>query len=156
MGERVSGTLTILASQAKEALEIIEEADNGCPDSEDETPSGLVHLTYEQVNYGELHGLSNLEAAGIAFNWFWDRGYDWGPGTHFLRFTEHGEAVFKTKLDENPENLHLAELLALLDQPDPLERIRAYLLERQEQATILPWENQEEYGKRARALRLIL
>jgi hypothetical protein len=149
MGDRTSVTLTVLTSQKGEAERIALQHDY---EAEHVSSSeNLTFFSYYEVNYGELHFLSDLTNAGIAFDSDWDHGSEYGSGREFMRFTPEGEAKGFSYSDEyhNPD---LNRCMALLDEP---EALKAYILDHHSKVTPLPWDNQEQYGKIFRTKNLI-
>lgn len=148
MGDRTTVTLSVLTAQAKtaEALFVDRYFDVAL-----DTDPLIFQWTFEEVNYGELPFLHKLQQAGIAYDSEWGRGDEYGSGCKSCRFTSLGTAIDKEIYDENL-NPNLAALLERIDQSDHL---RQYILDHQESITTLPWDNQEEYGKRYRVTQLI-
>ena len=153
MGDRTWVRLRVPLSMRAQAEAVIDN-----PSDIDEYENGEnghnfanVEFSYEQVNYGQLHCLGELQKAGIPYDSEWGSGYDYGAGTEHCRFTEQGELSIK-EIYENEANPPLPSLLALIDAPKAL---RKYILEHQESRTILPWDNQEAYGKLYRTHLLI-
>lgn len=148
MGDRTSVILTVLATQAEQAKQYMDYQANTTGSSD----TGLcTYFYFEEVNYGSLGFLDVLQAAGIAYISEWGDGSEYGSGAVSCRFTAEGEVVIKEIYDSaiNPD---IGNLLELIDQPDAL---RAYILHHRELRTVLPWGNQEEYGKIYRAKQLI-
>ena len=146
MGDRTTVTLSFLESQQDEALKHFdaEEADAWLQEP-------LAYHQFEEVNYGELEFLDKLKAAGIAYESEWDRGSDYGPGVQSVRFTADGEVIEKSVFnDECSIDVH--DLMALLDKPEELKDL---ITSTHKAVSVLPWENQEEYGKLYRAKQLI-
>lgn len=146
MGDRTTVTLTVLASQKEAAKELFDTAA-----VEDWGYRELHEYLFYEVNYGELEFLDKLQAAGIAYASRWDAGDGYGAGTKFCRFTSDGDSEIKEVYDTgvNPE---LTPLLACIDDHAALKK---FILAHRESITPLPWDNQEEYGKRHRAKQLI-
>jgi len=148
MSDRSYVTLFVLASQAEQARAVMDTV----PNNESNITDALcTYFGFEEVDDGDLPFLGDLQAAGITYLSEWEEGNEYGPGCASCRFTPEGEAVIKTFADSEI-NPPLYELLELIDQPNEL---RAYILAHKELRTIMPWDNQEEYGKIYRTSRLI-
>lgn len=111
----------------------------------------LATFTFQEINYGTLHDLIKLQEMGIPYNSVWSAGDDYDEGGEYLRFTPEGDICYK-ELYVSDENPPLNKLLELLDSP---EKLREFILTFKEKVSILPWDNQEEYGKIYRAKQLI-
>jgi len=147
MGDRTSVTLTVLECQS----EAVEKVFRGfC--SKGLITEARVDYFFEKVNYGILRALPELQKQGIAYDSAWERGSDYEPGTEYLRFTSEGVAVKKCiyQYSHNPD---ISELMSFIDSP---EELRSVILRKNEENYILPWDNQEEYGKRYQMLQLLL
>ena len=147
MGDRSYVTLSVLTSQAELARTLIEDFNDEITFDNDR----CTYFTFEEVNYGELKFLDALQAAGIAYLSEWEGGNEYGAGCTSCRFTAEGEAIIKS-FDDSEINPELYTLMELIDQP---EQLRTYILAHKELRTILPWDNQEEYGKLYQATMLI-
>lgn len=146
MGDRTYVTLTVLKSQEKEAMSLF------CYDpDEDWFEDQFSYFGFAEVNYGTLSFLSDLQAAGIAYDSRWEQGGDYEPGSESLRFSSSGEAIVKA-FNDSAKNPDLSALVGLIDKPEDLKK---YILKHHEEVSCLPWENQEEYGKLYRAKQLI-
>ena len=146
MGDRVSVTLTVLTSHAK-------QTENICSSSQDwkETSGEFTYLTFYEVNYGELDFLYALEEAGISYTSEWDQGGDFAAGNKTLRFDTEGNAIIKEVYDKyaNPD---IDELIKLLNDHEALKQ---FITDHYNEVTPLPWNNQEHNAKIYRARRLI-
>jgi len=111
----------------------------------------LVYFEFEEVNYGELHDLDKLQAAGIPFESSWGQGCEYDEGVEYLRFTEQGEAK-RTALYADDHRIDIDSLLRVKDDHAALV---ALIEERDNERQILPWTHQTEYGKRYLAKQLI-
>lgn len=148
MGDRTTVTLTVLTSQVSEVVEILEYVlDCAYKFNGDITTS----FTFDEVNYGTLKNLPALVDKGIAYESDWEAGSGYGPGTESTRFTEEGEVITKTVCDEDL-SLAVITLMGVIDHPTELVEL---IKERHIELQILPWDNQEEYGKRYMARQLI-
>ena len=147
MGDRTSVTLTVLECHS----EAVEKVFSGfC--SKGLITEARVDYLFEEVNYGTLRALPELQKQGIAYDSAWERGSDYEPGTECLRFTSEGVAVNKTIYSDS-HNPDISELMRFIDSP---EELRSVILRKYEENKILPWDNQEEYGKRYQLLELLL
>lgn len=149
MGERVAVTLVTPAEYIEEVTHIA--LGYGENPQDVHTKNGLTEYHFYDVNYGDLDFLSELRQAGIAYNSTWEASAGFNKGTDHLRFTEAGEAVrHRHYIDEG--NPPLKELLDLINLP---EQLVEYIKNFAETNTVLPWDNQAEYGKRYLAMQLI-
>lgn len=146
MGDRTTVTLSFLESQQDEALKHFDSEAN-----ESWLDEPLAYHRFEEVNYGTLDFLDKLKAAGIAYESEWDRGSEYGPGIKSVRFTADGEVVQK-EVYNSECSIDVHDLMALLDKPEELKDL---ITSTHEAVSVLPWENQEEYGKLYRAKQLI-
>ena len=155
MGDRTYVTLTVLKTHAQRVAEIYDTKPSGASLCAPHHPS-LAHFVFDEVNYGELHDLDELQVEGIAFDSSWERGYEYGPGVDSCRFTETGECIRKTVYDGD-DLIAVQTLQQLLDQPDPeaLAAVRVLVQEILDDTAILPWKNQATYGQLYRTRRLI-
>ena len=146
MSDRSYVTLTVLTSQSSQAEEIFDYSadDQGEKD-------GKTWYDFSDVGYGILPFGKKLQKAGIAHDSSWESGSGYGPGTHSCRFTEFGDLVLQD-IGDDQINPDLDALMALIDKPDEL---RQHILDHQKMFYVLPWDNQEEYGKVYRAKQLI-
>lgn len=149
MGDRTYVNLYVPAELAEQARPIIKESD-GDPYDEGEA-NHLYNFGFDQVNYGELQCLDDLQKAGIAYDSDWDAGGTYEKGSQTLRFTPEGEAIVLTTYASD-EGVPLNMLLPVLDDH---EQLKAVILEHQAVTVPLPWSNQAEYGKKYRTLQLI-
>jgi hypothetical protein len=147
MGDRTSVTLTVLADRAAEALFLIGEE----PDYNHGEGKGFAVFEFSEVNYGNLQNLDKLKAHGIAFDSDWDSGSEYGPGTHWCRFTRDG-SVRENEISNEYKNPPLEELMRRLDDTDALiGYITAYHLD----VTPPAWDHQNEFGAIYRTKNLI-
>lgn len=146
MGDRTTVELTVLTAQSEAAQALFD----GEPD--ETGPSQLLTVfTFYEVNYGELHFLPDLTAAGIAFDSYWGEGSEYGAGQKVCRFTAEGTLDLRELYDDyyNPD---LNELMRHINDPVKLKEI---IESHHKKVTPLPWDNQEQYGKLYRAAQLI-
>lgn len=156
MGDRTWVHLTILASQLEQARPIIEASEGELEEPESiatsapNTPT-LIWFKFEECNYGNLSCEKALQQAGIPFDKAWGRGDAYDSGTMYNRYTGAGELAAIEVYDAgiNPD---IDELLKRIDEPD---KLRQYIRDHKGKITPLPWDDQEEYGKRYRARQLI-
>lgn len=151
MGDRVSVTLTVLASQAKEAEALF---DDWSASTEEEYPlhnTDVKDFTFDEVNYGQLEFRDALKKAGIAYDVAWEKGHEFGKGTEYCRFDEKGEAAVWEQY-EGDEDPPITALMERIDQPDELIK---YIRSHHERHQYPSWDNQEDFGKIYRARLLI-
>lgn len=162
MGDRTYVTLAILTAQVEEAKPIIIKH-NGEPNGEyipcaDENYPQLSHFYFTEVNYGNLHGLDELIAKGIAFDSRWESGYSYGAGQRSVRFDVSGN-VIDQEIYDSDDGPTLVELRPAMRICEPLERLAALeeiILKKEEELYTLPLnEKQIEYGKFYRTRQLI-
>lgn len=147
MGDRTTVTLTVLKNHLEEAKKYFEYEE-----AEEETVGEMfANLLFYEVNYGTLHFLGKLMEAGIPFTSDWDSGGDYGPGSHFCRYTADGE-LQEIELSNDYRNPELSRLMELLDEPVALKE---YIINHHKAVTPLPWDNQLEYSKVFRIKKLI-
>lgn len=146
MGDRTTVTLAFLQSQQDEALKHFDQVA-----SEAEIVDDLAYHSFYEINYGNLEFLDALQAAGIAYDSTWDSGSGFDSGTRSCRFMPDGTAVIK-EIYESENNPNLG---ALLSRIDDLLALRQFILEYHQKISVLPWDNQEEYGKRHQITQLI-
>ena len=147
MGDRTDVKLTVLACHS----EAVEKVFSGFCSKELITEARVDYL-FEEVNCGTLRALPELQKQGIAYDSAWARGSEYEPGTEYLRFTSEGVAVEK-RIYSDSHNPDISELMRFIDSP---EELRSVILRKYEENKILPWDNQEEYGKRYQMLQLLL
>ena len=146
MGDRTTVYLTVLAVH-KELAEVHID-DQAC----DEEAEGLhVKYTFYDVNYGNLPFLDAMDHEGIPYDSTWESGDEYGEGTQSGRFTHEGIFVDKTVYGSS-QGVPLDTLIPLLGDHAALV---ACIKKCQEEISVLPWENQEEYSKLYRARKLI-
>ena len=147
MSTRVSVDLTVLLSQKEAAIAIF-----GKDEFDD---AWLVEnrqcLTFHEISNGQLRFLPKLEAAGIAYDAVCEASSEWSSCHDSCRFTPEGESITK-ELSEAYNNPSMHELMQLLDKPDVLI---TYIKDHAEKRFVLPWDNQEQYGKLYRTRQLI-
>lgn len=158
MGDRTNVTLTILASQAKEAGKImgyLPEKSSGV----------LTEFFFDEVNYGELDELPLLQGAGIAYDSDWGSGGEYREGCQSCRFSPEGEMEI-TEVYAGEENVSIDKLMTIIEKNDPdseeaadhsalYQELETLILDHHAKVTPRSWENQEEYGKIYRTRQLI-
>jgi hypothetical protein len=152
MGDRTYVSLYVLKEHADEAKKIIKVSADGMPSDEGASSADTLYLFgFDEVNYGDLKCLPQLQAAGIAFDSSWERGSGYSPGTKSCRFTPEGECIIKEIYDGDQD----PEMHELLKRINDYTQLKEYILNHREAHTVLPWDNQIEYGKIYRTLQLI-
>lgn len=154
MGDRTHVVLTIPTA----TLSLCEEIIEGWYHHSDIPSRQLSEFAYDEVNWGVLSFLPQLQELGIPYDSHWDAGSEYSAGITYLRFTDTGEAIEKALYDED-EGIRLSDIAYIrTDIKDPVHRALAYdaVVEREEQRVyILPWDNQVEYGKKYRTKQLL-
>lgn len=147
MSDRATVHLTVLdtQSEATKAFFDCEPGDSGNADH------GCKYFQFDGVNYGNLDFLDNLRDAGIAYDSDWGAGNEYLAGCHSCRFTPAGDCIEKHVYDGDAAVPLDAVMHILHDHAALVKCIEAC----HEHVYVLPWDNQEEYGKIYRAKRLI-
>lgn len=133
------------AAKAAQAL-FDEEADEDLGSSE-----GVTRFSFAEVNYANLAFIPLLREHGIAYDSRWDEMSEYSAGVESCRFTEAGEIQVK-EISDDSLSIPLVQLKEYIDKP---EQLRKFILAHEESITVLPWDNQVEYGKRYRLRQLI-
>jgi hypothetical protein len=162
MGERVYVTLTVLSTQFEQAKAILTKYNGNSQEEYSAQGSSdefdVSWLGYEEVNYGELGGLPDLVAIGIAYDSRWEQGSEFGRGFESVRFTAEGEAIKKVLYDHD-EGIKLDKFRTAMALAKPEERLialEAVISEHEARLFVLPLdEKQIEYGKVFRTKRLL-
>lgn len=151
MGDRVWCTLDVHPDHKEIAHKILEQCEF-TPDYTDTNPE-VCRFTFEEVIYGNLPDdvASALWDQCIPYDWDWERGGDFDSGGDYLRFTEQGESEFKTVFQDS-RSIYIPDLLQRINDPKALVE---FIHQQDVDTTVLPWENQVEYAKRASIARLI-
>lgn len=153
MGDRCHVGLYILTEQADEAEKCFGGNANEGPNTDS---TDLSYWGFEDVNYGDLWFLWKLKDQGIAYTVSIAGGDSYGPSNEYLRFTSEGEAIVWDLTEGESENISVALLRTVLDDPvSSIDDVRAYVSKHVEELTPLPWDNQVQYGKVYRTLQLI-
>lgn len=148
MGDHTWVVITVL----KESLDQVKEIFSDFYDIEIVEGDYLAYLHFGEVNNGYVEEQDDLTENGIPYNCKWGIGYNCNPGLKYIRFTPEGDVIHIEYYD-NESNPPLKKLSELLDTPEELvEYIRTFIKEK----TPLPWDNQVEYGKRYKAMQLLL
>jgi hypothetical protein len=148
MSDRTTVTLTVLTCHTEAAKRFFPD------DNIEEYSCDDLHLTsflFYEINNGNLPFLQNLTEAGIAFDSDWDKGAGFDSGSETCRFTSDGVVVGKD-IYTHETSISLDLLMQYIDRPAALVNI---IRDRKAWLHLLPWDNQEEYGKLYRTLRLI-
>ncbi len=112
----------------------------------------LSQALFPDMKYATLPFLPELKENGIPYILTWASYDDVEAGQEFCRYSENGELVSKEIDDSQWDSISLSGVESCLDMPIAL---RQYVKEQREYLTILPWDNQEEYGLKYVALQLI-
>ena len=161
MGDRVYVTLIVLTAHLEQARTILTKY-NGNPQEEYGSPTSiepdLSFLGYAEVNYGELNGLPDLVATGIAYDSRWEQGSEFGRGVESVRFTAEGKVIKKVLYaqDEGIELDKFRTAMALAKPEERLIALEAVISKHEDRLFVLPLdEKQIEYGKLYRTKRLL-
>lgn len=147
MSSKVTVELTILKTQESEAVRLL---DNGEPNAF-YAKGDLITLFYPEVRNGDLPNLGKLTDAGIAYDSCWDVEGDVWQGGDYARFLEDGSLSVKRIFHEE-KGIQLDDLLKVINDH---EALKALILKKQEDNTILPFKDQEARGKMYRTRKLI-
>jgi hypothetical protein len=158
MSDRTSVSLTFLAVHYDQVVSFYEAdwrpydiARNG----QEYKGVSLSHLYFEDVNYGTLPYLDKLSDLGIAYSTSWDQGDEYDSGTDKALFNKDGELI-EVSYDDGHLRLDHYVLKGILKlTTGQLAEIKARVNQMDKLIEQIPWETQEEYGKRYRALKLI-
>lgn len=146
MGDRTTVTLSVL----KQHKDIVEEL-SGYFEEEFPGNSGTHCFMYYEVNYSNLDFLKDLESRGIPYKSKWNAGSEYKSGGESCQFTPEGTVVKKIIYDDDI-NPPLSDLMNLIQTPAKLVE---YIIQHKEKVSLMPWENQAEYGKLYLARKLI-
>lgn len=153
MGDRTYVHLRVPAELFAQAKEIAIKHD-GEPHGEATDEDGVPFMGFEEVNYGELCCIKELQSAGIPYDMDWARGSSYEEGVQHCRFTETGELSLKVVMGSD-HNINPGALADVIKKHDTLDAVKD-LLKRHHEAVDPPsWDNQVEYGKMYRARQLI-
>ena len=151
MGDRTLVILEFPAEFEEEANAIIAAAYEEGENITHDAAADIIRLSFEEVNYGELPFLSEMADAGIPYNSSWSSGSNYGAGTEYTRYTSEGCTVFLSVFDEDI-NPSIVALMTVIDEPIKLQEM---VRNHHRDTTPLPWDNQVEYAKKYRVLKLI-
>ena len=151
MGDWALVILEFPAEFKEEANAIIAAAYEEGENITHDEAADIIRLSFEEVNYGELPFLSEMADAGIPYNSSWSSGSNYGAGTEYNRYTSEGCTVFLNIFDEDI-NPSIAALMTVIDEPIKLQEM---VRNHHRDTTPLPWDNQVEYAKKYRVLKLI-
>lgn len=153
MGVYTYVTLSVLSIFKKDVENIVR---NTIYDMEDTLSKDLILSFYfNDVSNGELDFLPELQKLGIAYDSKWEREYDIEEGGEYFRFTSTGESIIKT-IYESDKSVSLKYLQDILIKENPLEELEYLVTNTLKDLAVLPWDNQEEYGKLYRVNQLLL
>ena len=153
MGDRTYVHLHVPAELFAQAKEIAIKHD-GEPHGEATDEDGVHFMGFEEVNYGELCCIKELQSAGIAYDMDWAKGSEYDGGVQYCRFTETGALTLKT-INGSDYYIHPSVLEKVIEEHNSLDAVKDFL-KRHHEATDPPsWDNQVEYGKMYRARQLI-
>lgn len=147
MSDKVTVELTVLKTQQAEAERLLDEAGP----NEFYEEGDLITLVFHEVHNGDLQNLGKLAAAGIAYDSCWDAGSGVWKGGDYARFLEDGSLSFRRIFDKE-KDIQVNDLLKVIDDH---EALKALILKRQEETTVLPFKDQEARGKLYRTRKLI-
>ncbi len=150
MGDRTTVTLTVLKEHKDQVIEILRR-EEGLPSETEEDEDGLVVLTYEEVNYGEIDDLVIVRSRHIPFSFEWAAGGDFTRGERHLRFLEDGTSMLTEFGMQWPADVIFHCIKEIENADDPKAVLKRILDENQEPS----WDNQLENSKMAQAVALI-
>ena len=139
MGDRTTVELTVMKSHYPQVKALLGDFYS----SHTTENESLVTTIFYNVNYGDLKVLPFLIANGIAYNSYWENGEEYASGTEYGRFLEDGTAIVKTIYD-NEMDMPMNKLLEVIDD---YEALKAAIYKREEELIVLPFDNQETWGK---------
>ena len=174
MGDRTTVTLTIPRNRREEVAEIYqsdlihfngklsdltpEQKQSVLQQFEDvflpkKTEPVLCFITFEDINYGELHDLHLLEEKGIAYDSDWANGDEYDAGCRYCRFDDEGNLIIK----ELYETSHFLDSRDLVDVIDDHDQLKKQITDRLNFCYVMPFDvpTQEANGKRYRVKQLI-
>lgn len=114
----------------------------------------VIELSYEEVNYGELSFLAEMEERGIPYDQRWEAGGGFNAGIRYVRYSPEGEKEAIEYDDEraNPPLYMLERLSSGLPETHPLV---CYLAEWRKNTVPRDFENQDEYSRAYLARKLL-
>jgi hypothetical protein len=148
MSDRTTVFLTLPKLLIKLAVPLFKD-----PPSDSNLTMNLDYVTYtfEDCNYGELRFADKLTEQGIPHNREWDSGDEYSAGVETVRFTSEGK-VQRITIYDGSRSIDIDTLVELINN---YEDLKEYILTKQKENEVLPWDNQIEYGRIYRARRLI-
>ncbi|MDH1236507.1 hypothetical protein [Stutzerimonas stutzeri] len=153
MGDRTYVCLYVPAELYEQAKEIAIEHD-GKPVEENTAGKAVHFMGFEEVNYGELNCIKELQSAGIPYDMDWAEGSSYEEGVQYCRFTETGDLKLKT-INGSDYYIYPSVLEKVIEEHNSLDAVKD-LLKRHHEAVDPPsWDNQVEYGKMYRIKQLI-
>jgi len=145
MGDRTYVILQVLRDHEDAVGDIIEKsgwkADEGYPQPAD--PHRFYLFGFEDVNYGELGFLPDLEEKGIPYDSSWASGDEYGEGTRSCRFDSEGNKIVKELYDADA-GIPLFKLMELLHD---FTALATAIREKRDALYVLPWDEQIHNGK---------
>ena len=153
MSSRTDVFLSILVIHQSRVKEIVNKYGyNGSWGEDQYVDSLIIQGRFPEISYATLPFLPELKEGGIPFNTEWGSYGDMGGGSQFCRYTADGELDFKEIADDEWDSVSLSSVEYYLADPLALHK---YVKEQRKRLTVLPWDNQEEYGLKYVALQLI-
>lgn len=153
MGDRTYVHLYVPAELFEQAKEIAIKHD-GEPNEENTGDEQVHFMGFEEVNYGELNCIEELQSAGIPFDMDWAEGSNYDEGVEYCRFTETGDLTLKTVLGGDCY-IHPSVLEKVIEEHNSLDAVKDFLKRHNEAVKPPSWDNQVEYGKMYRTKQLI-
>lgn len=153
MGDRTYVTLYVPAELFEKAKEIAIMHD-GEPCEGNSFNDEIHYMGFEEVNYGELDCIEELQSAGIPYDMEWAKGSEYDEGVRYCRFTENGDLTLK-EVYENDSYIHPSVLKKVIEEHNSLDAVKDFLKQHIESVKPPSWDNQVEYGKIYRTKQLI-
>lgn len=148
MGDRTTVYLTLPKLLIKFAVPLFKIAPE---DSDLILNSDYVTYTFYDCKYGELSFTDKLTELGIPHNREWESGHEYSAGVETIRFTSEGK-VQRIVIYDGSRRIDIDTLVELINN---YEDLKEYILTKQKENEVLPWDNQIEYGRIYMARRLI-
>ena len=145
MGDRTYVYLYVPAELFEQAKEIAIKHD-GEPNEEDSLNDEVLYMGFEEVNYGELGCIKELQSAGIAYDMDWAKGSEYEEGVQYCRFTETGDVTLKT-INGSDYYIDPSVLEDVIKKHNSLDAVKDFLKRHNEAVNPPSWDNQVEYGK---------
>lgn len=153
MGDRSYVYLYVPTELYEQAREIAVKHD-GEPNEENTGDEQVHFMGFEEVNYGELHCIKELQSAGIPYDMDWGKGFEYEEGVQYCRFTETGDLTLKT-VSGSDYYIHPSVLEKVIEEHNSLDAVKDFLKRHNEAVNPPSWDNQVEYGKMYRTKQLI-